>query len=445
MPDPKFKIIIEGNASGAVAAAKQTTTALHDVGSTTQEVGKASEAAAESTAEHGKSFIHASNGAKEFKKALHLVTEEMPILGLVFKAAMSPIGAAFLASMMVYKSGMKDAEEAEKEFQELQKQTAEDIEKVRQALANTSEATGRAAIEYGKWKENLIKDSDEAGALDAILQKIKLQTEESHKLKEIEKQRALGDVDAKERLGPDAGGISQEQAARERIAIEQRYRDSATATDAKARMAEIQEMQQAIAQAKLKLPELRAQADAAQVGGKETVRLAELDNAQKLFEGELSKKKKAADLAQSQYKLAVDAAAQGEEIARTSYTGDTEEARQLRARDVEDATKRLNEALDAVAGLEKNIENVARQRADIASRELGFDKNREKAKEELAATAQFIAQKTEELNRLKNANTIRSAGESERPKSIRTSTHKEPTKPLVKPRWVASLKALRLL
>lgn len=109
MADPKFKVVITGEAGGLVAAAAQGEAALKKMGGTAQSNAEVAEAlkrigndakgmAAETVAaaEKGKRF---GGHLQEMKKIAGELSQEFPIAGLALKAFLNPIGAAAAISI----------------------------------------------------------------------------------------------------------------------------------------------------------------------------------------------------------------------------------------------------------------------------------------------------------------------------------------------------------
>ena len=68
----------------------------------TSTLGRAKREIAEFNAGGAAGFLHHSNGAKEFKKSLHELTDQVPVVGLAFKALLSPIGATLTGATMLF-------------------------------------------------------------------------------------------------------------------------------------------------------------------------------------------------------------------------------------------------------------------------------------------------------------------------------------------------------
>ena len=65
-------------------------------------LGRAKRELAEFNAGGHAGFLHHTNGAREFHKSIHALTEQVPGLGIAFQALMSPIGATMTAATMAF-------------------------------------------------------------------------------------------------------------------------------------------------------------------------------------------------------------------------------------------------------------------------------------------------------------------------------------------------------
>jgi hypothetical protein len=65
-------------------------------------LGRAKREIAEFNAGGHAGFLHHTNGAREFHKSIHALTEQVPGLGIAFQALMSPIGATMTAATMAF-------------------------------------------------------------------------------------------------------------------------------------------------------------------------------------------------------------------------------------------------------------------------------------------------------------------------------------------------------
>ena len=65
-------------------------------------LGRAKRELAEFNAGGHAGFLHHTNGAREFHKSIHNLTEQVPGLGIAFQALMSPIGATMTAATMAF-------------------------------------------------------------------------------------------------------------------------------------------------------------------------------------------------------------------------------------------------------------------------------------------------------------------------------------------------------
>lgn len=87
-----------------------------------------------------KSFVHAGNGAREFHKLLHSITEESPILGTALKAAFSPIGAALSGSLLIYKAAKDYIDTLNRRSDALEAGTDKPIINIKDALRDARKA-----------------------------------------------------------------------------------------------------------------------------------------------------------------------------------------------------------------------------------------------------------------------------------------------------------------
>ena len=87
-----------------------------------------------------KSFLKASNGAREFKKLLAELTEQSPILGIALKAAFSPIGAALTGSLLLFKFAKQAIDDLNKQTDALEAGTATPINNMKDALRDAQKS-----------------------------------------------------------------------------------------------------------------------------------------------------------------------------------------------------------------------------------------------------------------------------------------------------------------
>ena len=160
MADREFRIKIITESGSAQAGVAAAVAGLDQVRDSAEQSGKAHEAAGEAAKEHGSKLLHAGSGAKELHKAMHLIAEESPLVGLALKAAMSPIGAALTGAIVLFHEVSASIEELNKELDELAKEAAKPMENMREAAVKVRDEIRAANAEYEEWIKNVSKAHD---------------------------------------------------------------------------------------------------------------------------------------------------------------------------------------------------------------------------------------------------------------------------------------------
>ena len=101
-----------------------------------------------------KSFLHASNGAREFHKALHSVTEASPLLGTALRFAISPIAGMFIGAVTVFKLFHDKLKEINHEFDEMAKLNAKPLFNIQEVLHKAANEMARLNREFGHWLDS---------------------------------------------------------------------------------------------------------------------------------------------------------------------------------------------------------------------------------------------------------------------------------------------------
>ncbi len=128
-----------------------------------------------------KSFVHASNGAREFHKLLHGIGEQSPLLGTALRAAISPIAGLFAGISLAITYVNSQLEELNKRFDELGRSAEQPLYNIVNLLHNARLAAQRFNEEYFNWKNKPRKDED-IEFMEEKLALMKLQVAEASKL-----------------------------------------------------------------------------------------------------------------------------------------------------------------------------------------------------------------------------------------------------------------------
>src|ERR1035441_9292747 len=90
-------------------------------------LGRAKRELAEFNAGGHAGFLHHTNGAREFHKSIHALTEQVPGLGIAFQALMSPGGATMTAATMAFAYAKEKLEEWNKEMDKVAERNAKSV------------------------------------------------------------------------------------------------------------------------------------------------------------------------------------------------------------------------------------------------------------------------------------------------------------------------------
>jgi hypothetical protein len=145
----RIRITTEADASGAVAAGK----ALEGLGQTAQE-----------TKEH---TLKLGEAHREMHKLMHLASEEAPILGVAMRSAFSPIGAALMGAIAVFRYFNSTIEESKKKAEELAESFSRSIGDMRSAL---EEARAQVAMNKQEYEAYVVSTQTHNDALMASYQ-----------------------------------------------------------------------------------------------------------------------------------------------------------------------------------------------------------------------------------------------------------------------------------
>lgn len=116
-----------------------------------QELRKVNREVANAGGSSHKSFIHASNGAKEFKKIINDIKHDSPLLGLALKAAFSPLGVVFAGAGLALNYFTDKLEKQKEMFDHFGEFAAKPISNVRDMLRETAKEIRDLNAEFDKW------------------------------------------------------------------------------------------------------------------------------------------------------------------------------------------------------------------------------------------------------------------------------------------------------
>lgn len=133
--------------------------------------------------EHGnRSFIHASNGAKEFKKALHEVTDQSGVMGTALKFALSPVGGFLTAITLGFEFLNRKIEESNRNLDSMERLGAKPVGNTANALRDAKHAVEDFNLEFNKWLRTRSEHDKITEQLKEQLDLLQLQSKEAEKL-----------------------------------------------------------------------------------------------------------------------------------------------------------------------------------------------------------------------------------------------------------------------
>ncbi len=187
------------------------------------QVAAASGKEKEAVAAAAKEVRESSGAHQEMRRAMNLITQEAPLMGLALKAIVSPTGAAIMAGVMAFQQMQAALTAYDQKLQETADSAARadflpSIEAKRSAMMEAIGAAARFAVEISNLtaKENELSNSLALGR-----EKIREMMAASAELRKAREAEELAKVDLRERQDPTYGGA---QAIADRAAIRKRYR-----------------------------------------------------------------------------------------------------------------------------------------------------------------------------------------------------------------------------
>lgn len=138
-----------------------------------------------------KSFIHASNGGREFKKLLHELTDQAPIAGIALKAMISPVGAALTAATIAFGFFKKAIDDFGARTDALEKGTNKPIINIKDALREAQKAVADFDRDWQKFQNGQNKSGAEklVENLNEQLSLLDKQVGAAEKLSKVDKER----------------------------------------------------------------------------------------------------------------------------------------------------------------------------------------------------------------------------------------------------------------
>lgn len=205
-----FKLNFTADARSLVAASKESSAAVSEVGASTE---KTTDQTRKLTPAHEEA-THAAHkhagGHKELHKAMHLVMEESPALGLALKAALSPIGGAIMAAVIAFKGVSEQIEEINKELDAMGAEAARGFGKMKESSREATEEIGKQKTAFAHWADNLSAPHNQVMQyLQDEVDKLTEVTEERENLikaradalkAEVDRKAAMGEMTASEAI-----------------------------------------------------------------------------------------------------------------------------------------------------------------------------------------------------------------------------------------------------
>src|ERR1044071_4220001 len=137
-------------------------------------------------------FVHAGNGAREFHRTLHQITEASPVLGLALKAALSPVGAILTGLGIGFKFASEAIKEMNAEAKEMEKLFAQPLFNAAKAAANAEKAIAGMEREYTKFTDGLNREDKKiAEAMADRVRDLKAQEEIEQNILKHKKEQGL--------------------------------------------------------------------------------------------------------------------------------------------------------------------------------------------------------------------------------------------------------------
>ena len=105
-----------------------------------------------------RSFLHASNGAREFHKLIHGISEQSPVLGSALRLAISPVAGLFAVGTLAASEFNRVIEETNRLSDEMQKGTDTPIFKWKTWIHEATLELQKFGLEMSKWFGRKEKD-----------------------------------------------------------------------------------------------------------------------------------------------------------------------------------------------------------------------------------------------------------------------------------------------
>jgi len=253
MDDKEFaiKIRIDADTTGA----KQAATSL-------DEVKKTTEKSAEASTEAGKAAEKHTSGLHALHKLFHALNEVVPGLGVVMQAAFSPIGATISLAVIALRLFHDKMKEVNEDFRKMEEEAAKPATRRMEAWR---EATVRAAEGMNHLRQSL----GEAARAEQTVKEMTERTTAAFReriqatatLAEAVKENELAGLEETH----EAGLVSEEQYAVQRLEIEQRYQDKKREIQEREEMTEILIRRRALEAAEIAQPGLTSTAETAEL------------------------------------------------------------------------------------------------------------------------------------------------------------------------------------
>lgn len=173
--------------------------------------------------------IKLGNAHRDLHKAMHMVTEQSPLLGAAVRAALNPIGAAIGGALIIFKQVNDHIKEMIDLFDKLQEAAAGPIGNMKESMREAKEQIAQHNQEFQTWLENLKQTSGQVTEqLQRELDKIKEQTDAVRNLAlaRVDAMQAAGtisDADAERRKSGISGTLDKEASAKQLDAMMQAW------------------------------------------------------------------------------------------------------------------------------------------------------------------------------------------------------------------------------
>lgn len=322
MPDAKVKIIIEGDAKSAVEATDAAVAGIDKVKNATQDQSQITGTATEVNKEHARSFLKLAEGGKELRKVIAAISVQSPLLGVAMKAAMSPVGAALMGALAIYKEISQQIEEDNKKLDEMGEAASRAGTTIAASMRAAKDEIKSLNDEYILWKKTISETTDTQKELDdANLDSVKIAERTTQEKIEAEKNLALAKVKQLE----NTFQISPAMAEKQRFEIETQAENRQRANSMAAADAEIEIRKQAEERASDKFKLATENTARAKEAASDLTRKAKLDESPREAARLEEEKKRLEDQIQYQQKKTREA----EEKADSWWRGGSIELKRL--------------------------------------------------------------------------------------------------------------------